>query len=111
MLYPATLKPGGWLQIQEPDLSRETWAGQESALADFVTVLGAVLDKIGAGRGYATHLEAAFRKAGLENVSVERVTYPLGVKAETEEIAKQSVEQFKTTIKTATATATGRLTR
>ena len=92
-------------------MSRETWAGQESALADFVTVLGAVLDKIGAGRGYATHLEAAFRKAGLENVSVERVTYKLGVKAENEEIEKKSVEKFKTKIKKATEKATGRLTR
>ncbi|KAL2207617.1 S-adenosyl-L-methionine-dependent methyltransferase [Sarocladium strictum] len=97
----STLKPGGWLQVQEPDLSLKTWEHQSSALADFVTILGAVLDKVGIGHGFSVSLDDAFRKAGLENVSVKEVKYPIGAKTANPEAARSSIETFLTTVETA----------
>lgn len=106
---PATLKPGGWLQVQEPDLSLQTWAHESSALADFVTILGAVLDKVGVGREFSVNLDDAFRKAGLKNVSVKEVKYPIGAKTASQENSRSSVESFLTTIETAVGSVKGKV--
>ncbi len=72
-----------------------------------MTILGAVLDKVGIGHGFSVNLDDAFRKAGLENVSVKEVKYPIGAKTANPEAARSSIETFLTTVETAVGSVKG----
>jgi hypothetical protein len=72
-----------------------------------VTILGAVLDKVGIGRGFSVNLDDAFRKAGLENVSIKKVKYPIGAKTANPEASRSSIETFLTTVETAVDSVKG----
>lgn len=104
----ATVAPGGWLQIQELDLDPDRPAlGQ--AGNDFNRILSGMFDKIGMGGQYASKIGESMEKAGLTNVSVKAVEFPLGKSIENEEARRNSIEPFKITIPSITQAAKGKL--
>lgn len=92
----SSLKPGGWLQIMEMDTEDMSDCGP--AGKDLFFILRSLLTKIGMGPNWAPNLEAVFKDAGLENVSIQRIRLPAGKKTGNETDSRNSMEPFKITI-------------
>ncbi|OLN96126.1 hypothetical protein CCHL11_03235 [Colletotrichum chlorophyti] len=88
-----TLAPGGWLQVMELNATPDG-TKQPQALQDFVRLLGAMIESAGMDSAYAERIPAAFKKAGLQNVTIERVECGIGRVHADEAIAKSSIEPF-----------------
>jgi hypothetical protein len=101
-----TLRPGGWLQVQELDLSPDL-PGQGQAVADTCRIISGMFEKLGLGGKYALTLGDAFKKAGLVNVTVQQVELPAGKKLGNEQDMENSIEPFKITIPSITMAAKG----
>lgn len=78
----------------------ELGSGQCKAWNDMMAIMTAMFDKIGIGAQYASNLGTAFEKAGLKNVTVEKVKLPAGIKMGNEADAQNSLIPFKITIPT-----------
>lgn len=63
-----------------------------------MTIMAAIFDKLGIGANYASGLGAAFEKAGLKNVTVQKIQLPAGMKLNDEAAALNSLIPFKLTI-------------
>ncbi|KAK1758985.1 methyltransferase psoC [Echria macrotheca] len=72
-----SVAPGGWLQIQEMDLSPNT-PGCTPALEDMKSVLRSLFEKTGADPLFAKNLAKMLEDAGLQNVAVKKVKYWVG---------------------------------
>lgn len=72
-----TLKPGGWLQVQEMDLSDDL-EPQAQSMNDLHTIMAGVFDKNGLGASCTRQLGSAMKKAGLQDVVVESHRVPVG---------------------------------
>lgn len=101
-----TLAPGGWLQIQEMDLS----AGRTedpSAFNEVLQLFEAVFEAGGMGGRFSSKLDESFIKAGLKNVTLQRLEIPAGKRIVDEKLAQLSIEPFKLTIPTVIGAARG----
>ncbi|KAF4921573.1 Methyltransferase psoC [Colletotrichum viniferum] len=92
-----TLAPGGWLQAMELDVSSDQ-PDQPQALKDVIHIIGTMMEKVGMDRGYQKKLPEAFKKAGLQNVKLERINCGVGRVHANDEDMKMSIEPFKRTI-------------
>jgi SAM-dependent methyltransferase len=92
----SSLKPGGWLQVLEMDVEDMSDCGP--AVKDLFFILRSLFTKISMGPNWAPGLEAVFKDAGLENVSVQRIGFPAGKKMGNETDSRNSMEPFKITI-------------
>ncbi|KAM0425918.1 hypothetical protein ACHAPT_008856 [Fusarium lateritium] len=100
----ATLAPGGWLQVQEMDLSyNRPDVGQ--AGNDVNRVFSGIFDKIGLGARFPSKLGKAFEEAGLINVTVQTVDLPMGKRLGDDKAAQVSWEPFTLTIPSVVETA------
>lgn len=70
-------------------------------------ILAGILDKVGLGSDFASKIAPAFEKAGLKNVTVQRVELPAGKRLGDEQAARLSVDPFKITIPSITQAAKG----
>lgn len=77
---------------QDPD--------QCGAWNDLQTVLAGIFDKTGMGANYASGLGESLKKAGLQNVTVEKIQLPAGKRLGNETDAHNSVMPFRITIPT-----------
>lgn len=102
-----TLAPGGWLQVQEMDV--KTDSSQCTSWNNIMTIMGAMFDKLGIGADYASKLGASFEKAGLKNVTAEKIKLPAGMKMGNEADAMNSLIPFKITIPTLKQAMQGKL--
>ncbi|KAF6806395.1 methyltransferase [Colletotrichum sojae] len=100
-----TLAPGGWLQIQEMDLSAGR-TSDPSALNDVLDLFEAVFEGGGMGGRFSAKLGESLSKAGLENVTLRSVELRVGRRLAADEgLRRLSVEPFKMTIPTLVGTA------
>ncbi|KAF9871015.1 hypothetical protein CkaCkLH20_11432 [Colletotrichum karsti] len=99
-----TLAPGGWLQAMELDVSTEH-PDQPQALKDVIKIIGTMMEKAGMDRGYQQKLPGAFKKAGLENVTMEKVNCGVGRVHANDEDMRRSIEPFMRTIPLVTGQA------
>lgn len=93
----ATLKPEGWLQIQEMDLRLDR-PDITPAMRDFNHTLDAMLQKLGCGGNYASTLHGAFQATGFKNITVKEFLLPIGKLLGDDAAARQSLESFVVTI-------------
>ncbi|CAI0643093.1 unnamed protein product [Colletotrichum noveboracense] len=94
-----TLAPGGWLQIQEMDLSAGR-TDNPSAFNEVLQLFEAVFEAGGMGGRFSSKLDESFTKAGLKNVTLQRLEIPAGKRIADETLRKLSIEPFKLTIPT-----------
>ncbi|RSM03848.1 hypothetical protein CDV31_010314 [Fusarium ambrosium] len=100
----ATLTPGGWLQVQEMDLDyNRSEVGQ--ATNDANQVFSGLFDQIGLGARFPSKLDKAFEAAGLVNVSIQNVDFPMGKRLGDDKAAHDSWEPFALTIPSVVETA------
>ncbi|KAL0939824.1 methyltransferase domain-containing protein [Colletotrichum truncatum] len=92
-----TLAPGGWLQTMEMDFSLEQ-PGQPQALKDAIRVVGDLMEAVGMDREYPRQLPEAFKKAGLQNVVVEKIDCKIGRVYGNDADMNLSIEPFKRAI-------------
>lgn len=71
---------------------------QPQALKDVIHIIGTMMEKVGMDRGYQKKLPEAFKKAGLQNVKLERINCGVGRVHANDEDMKMSIEPFKRTI-------------
>lgn len=92
----SSLKPGGWLQVMEMDTEDMSDYGPAGKALFFI--MRSLFNKLGMGPNWASRLEALFKTAGLENVSVQKIGIPGGKKMGNETDSRNSMEPFKITI-------------
>jgi hypothetical protein len=102
-----TVAPGGWLQVQEIDVSPRQ-PQQCTSWNDFICVFAGMFDKIGIGANFASKLGDSFEKARLRNMTIQRIQLPAGKKLGNNEDAKNSLIPFKITIPTLREAVKGR---
>lgn len=94
MVYLATVRPGGWLQVQELDVTvRGDAEGQ--AVTDFNQILGSIWELTGLGANIVYDLKDAFFRAGMKNVHVQRLELPLGRKLKNGRDCESSLEPHR----------------
>lgn len=74
-------------------------------MSDMNKIIIGMFDKTGLHGRYAEALDESFKKAGLENVTLQHVDIPLGKLQKDPEFAKRSWEAFKITIPSISAAA------
>ena len=104
-----TLAPGGWLQVQEMEVKQ--YPSQCTSWNNIMAIMGAMFDKIGIGADYASKLSTSFEKAGLRNVTAEKIKLPAGMKMGNEADAMNSLIPFKITIPTLKQAIQGKLSK
>ena len=72
--FVGLLKPGGWIQLVEPDHS--IYKG--SAMRDFYRLLCDIFEYMGTDSTYAVQLKGWFEEMGLQNVEEKVFDIPLG---------------------------------
>ncbi|WQF78724.1 Putative S-adenosyl-L-methionine-dependent methyltransferase superfamily [Colletotrichum destructivum] len=88
-----TLAPGGWLQVMELDIIPGQ-SEQPQALQDLVQMIGYMFEKQGMDRNYASKIPGSMKKAGLQNVTVEKVECGIGRVHSDEAAVRSSIEPF-----------------
>jgi hypothetical protein len=93
------------LQVQEMDLVTNQ---PGSAWGDVCAVFRAIYDKIGIGARFASTIGDAFRSAGLENVTVQKIELRIRKALGDGEAAKNSIEPVALNIPSVTRSAKGK---
>jgi hypothetical protein len=92
------LAPGGWLQVTELEVPENPQ--QCTAWNDMMSLMALIFNKTGVGASYASKLGGAFERAGLKNVTVQKVELPAGRKFGDDAAALDSLLHFKITTPT-----------
>ncbi|KAF6829126.1 methyltransferase domain-containing protein [Colletotrichum plurivorum] len=99
-----TLAPGGWVQAMEMDMNSEQ-CEQPQAMQDAIRVISTMMEKAGMDPAYQKKLPEAFKKAGLQNVTLERVNCGIGKAHSNQADLETSIAPFRRTIPLVTKTA------
>ncbi|CAI6334300.1 unnamed protein product [Periconia digitata] len=95
------VKPGGWLQMVEPDHS----ITRGPAMADFFRLLSDVFKFMETGADYAPQLKTWFTEMGLEDVEEQIFDVPIGKNSPTEDLCVKSTRMIELVIKGLTQVA------
>lgn len=88
------VKPGGWIQMVEPDHS----VSMGPAMGDFFRLLSDVFDFMRTGNNYAVQLKSFLQNAGV--VDIEEVVFdvPIGRTSDSDEMARKSTRMIELVI-------------
>ncbi|KAF4944787.1 hypothetical protein FSARC_14585 [Fusarium sarcochroum] len=86
----ATVAPEGWLQVQELDFDPNDRQIAGPAWRDVNSVLAGMFEAFGLGGNYTSKIFKAFEDAGLLNVKVETIYWPMGKLLGGDEAGKES---------------------
>ncbi|KAI0411482.1 hypothetical protein F5X98DRAFT_46755 [Xylaria grammica] len=89
------VKPGGWIQLVEPDHS----ASATPAMQDFFKLLSDVFAFMGTSTGYATQLHKWLAEEGLESVEERVFDVPLGKSSRNDALSKKSARMIELVMK------------
>ncbi|KAF2789630.1 putative methyltransferase SirN-like protein [Melanomma pulvis-pyrius CBS 109.77] len=95
------VKPGGWIQLVEPDHS----IALGPAMADFFRLLSDVFKFMGTGPDYAPQLKKWLTDLGVEDVKEEIFDVPIGKTSPSDELCAQSARMIELVIKGLTQVA------
>ncbi|KAI1819431.1 S-adenosyl-L-methionine-dependent methyltransferase [Xylaria intraflava] len=89
------VKPGGWIQLVEPDHS----ASPTPAMQDFFKLLSDVFAFMGTSTGYAPQLHKWLAEEGLESVEERVFDVPLGKSSRNDALSKKSARMIELVMK------------
>jgi hypothetical protein len=98
VLHLATLAPGGWLQDFETDYN--AYEEGRPAFNAMLRLLQDMTSKSGLVGDVGKKMKTAFERAGLVDVTIQRLKLPSGKLAENEEDRLTSTLSIKQTIRT-----------
>jgi hypothetical protein len=99
------VKPGGWLQLVEPDHS----ISRGPAMADFFRLLSDVFKFMGTGTDYAPNLKDWLTQTGLEDVTERIFDVPIGRNSLSEQTMLDSARMIDLVVKGLTQVASSKL--
>lgn len=73
---------------------------QCAAFNDMMSLMALIFNKTGVGANYASLLSGSFERAGLKNITVQKVQLPVGRKMGNDAAARDSLIPFKITAPT-----------
>lgn len=95
------VKPGGWIQLVEPDHS----VSMGPAMADFFRLLSDVFKFMGTGVDYAPQLKKWLGELGIVDLEERTFDVPIGKTSDSEEMATKSARMIELVIKGLTGVA------
>jgi hypothetical protein len=98
------VKPGGWIQMVEPDHS----VSQGPAMAEFFRLLSDVFKFMETGPDYAPQLKTWLTNLGMENVEEKIFDVPIGKNSPSDELCIKSSRMIELVIKGLTEVASSK---
>jgi hypothetical protein len=86
------LKPGGWIELVELDISEQNAC---PAVEKLYSVIRGMFEMMGCGWKFCSTLKAALEEAGLENVVDQLVEVQLGASARTPELGAKGIKSMQ----------------
>ncbi|KAJ4357169.1 uncharacterized protein N0V89_001744 [Didymosphaeria variabile] len=88
----ALVKPGGWIQLMESDVGAPVIGEKDNAAAVVWGLLRKIYLTMGVEPDVDTHLSAYFARAGLVDVSEQRIVVPIGKRRADVDMGRRSAE-------------------